>query len=269
MLNKHGEISPLQQTVQERLASRGERPGRLVTLTVRSTATGAAEQLMVPISHHTTVTDLLSALVAADKEATFFPPGVQLEHLAAVRVRNNTPLDRLSPLHRYNLQPHETIEIRCSGRRLDRATPTPPVHAAGNVCPICGYDLIPNANFCDGCGTPVERQRRPPQGHLVLQSTGARIPLPQDKREITVGRLDPESGSAPDIDLTSWDPGGYISRRHARFLIQEDQVLIEDLESTNYTFVNRRKLPPHQPQPIADGAEIRLGAVKLTFTTRP
>jgi pSer/pThr/pTyr-binding forkhead associated (FHA) protein len=43
--------------------------------------------------------------------------------------------------------------------------------------------------------------------------------------------------------------------------------LIEDQNSTNFTFVNRQKLAPKTPTPVKDGDEIRLGRVIMKFQT--
>jgi pSer/pThr/pTyr-binding forkhead associated (FHA) protein len=41
--------------------------------------------------------------------------------------------------------------------------------------------------------------------------------------------------------------------------------LIEDLDTTNGTAVNRQRLAPRQTQPIRDGDEIRFGKLVATF----
>jgi pSer/pThr/pTyr-binding forkhead associated (FHA) protein len=103
-------------------------------------------------------------------------------------------------------------------------------------------------------------------GRLVIQGTNAPLPLPAGKTEITIGREDPVSNVFPDIDLT--DHGGDeagVSREHARITVQGSQISIEDLNSTNFTYVNQQKLTAGQPHPLNDGDEIRLGQLKLTY----
>jgi pSer/pThr/pTyr-binding forkhead associated (FHA) protein len=99
-----------------------------------------------------------------------------------------------------------------------------------------------------------------------VQGTNAALPFPPGKTEVTVGREDPVSGVFPDIDLTDHggDEGG-VSRQHARIFVQGVQVFIEDLNSTNYTYVNQQKLTPGQPHPLHDGDVVRFGRVKLSF----
>ena len=104
------------------------------------------------------------------------------------------------------------------------------------------------------------------QGQLVVQGTNATLPFPPGKTDVIVGREDPVSGIFPDVDLTDHgaDEGG-VSRRHARVFIQGNHVMIEDLNSTNYTYVNQQRLTPGQPHPLNNGDEVRFGRVKLSF----
>lgn len=104
------------------------------------------------------------------------------------------------------------------------------------------------------------------RGRLVVQATNATLPFPPGRSEIIIGREDPVNNIFPDIDLTDHggDEGG-VSRRHARVYMRGDQFFIEDLNSTNYTYVNQEKLAPGQPHPLNNGDEIRLGKVRLNF----
>jgi pSer/pThr/pTyr-binding forkhead associated (FHA) protein len=103
-------------------------------------------------------------------------------------------------------------------------------------------------------------------GKLVVQGTNVPLPFPPGKTEIFVGREDPVSGVFPEIDLTDHggDEGG-VSRKHARIYVQGSQVYIEDLNSTNYTYVNQQKVTPGQPCPVNDGDELRFGRVKTNY----
>jgi hypothetical protein len=189
------------------------------------------------------------------------------------------------------------------GAALGQAAPAapPPARAAapapqagGPTCPTCGAPLEPGSNFCDMCGTtlgaapppPVSPASRPAPvpatapavqqppypslaavpGRLVVQATNVALPFPPGKTEIFVGREDPVSGVFPEVDLTDHggDEGG-VSRKHARVFVQGSQVYIEDLNSTNYTYVNQQKVLPGQPHPLNDGDEVRFGRVKLAY----
>jgi pSer/pThr/pTyr-binding forkhead associated (FHA) protein len=98
---------------------------------------------------------------------------------------------------------------------------------------------------------------------LIIQPAGATLNLP-NSGEAVIGRSDPVSNVFPDIDLTSHgalDRG--VGRRHARIFLQSGQVLVEDLDSTNGTFLNAARVPPRQPQSLRAGDELRLGSLTV------
>ena len=84
--------------------------------------------------------------------------------------------------------------------------------------------------------------------------------------ESQIGRWDADGGISPDVDLDSDDPEAKVSRRHARIILNNGQYLVEDLGSTNGTFINRgRRIPPGQPQPLCEGDEVIVGKTFLRF----
>ena len=96
------------------------------------------------------------------------------------------------------------------------------------------------------------------------RSAGKEFPVHED--EAYIGRWDADSGIFPDVDLDSDDPEAKVSRRHARITRRGGQYYIEDLGSTNGTFINRgRRLLPGDRQPLNDGDEIIIGKTFLRF----
>src|SRR5215468_3188721 len=96
------------------------------------------------------------------------------------------------------------------------------------------------------------------------KSAGKQFTLGQNGSEI--GRWDADGGVFPDVDLDSDDPEAKVSRKHARISVQNGHYEIEDLGSTNGTFVNRGpRLKPGQRQPLNDGDEIIVGKTFLRF----
>ncbi len=84
--------------------------------------------------------------------------------------------------------------------------------------------------------------------------------------ESQIGRWDADGGIFPDVDLDSDDPEAKVSRRHARITFREGQYFLEDLGSTNGTFVNRgKRLLPGRLQLLKDGDEIIVGKTFLRF----
>ncbi len=170
----------------------------------------------------------------------------------------------VEPADRPDVEPEPTPETL-----IVEAEPQPA------TCPSCGIEVEIGDKFCRNCGAVLEiapaAAEMPPaaasQGPLlIVVSSGAEIPLPA-KDEILIGREDPVSGIYPDVDLTPHDgEAGGVSRRHAQLLVEGGKTFVEDLDSTNYTFVNRQRLVPRTRHPLKNGDELRCGRVALMFS---
>jgi len=101
---------------------------------------------------------------------------------------------------------------------------------------------------------------------LIERGNAVATEFPLTTEESNIGRWDADNGIFPDIDLDAYDPDSKVSRKHARILRREGSYFIEDLGSTNGTFVNRgRRLLPGTPQVISEGDEIIVGKTFLRF----
>ena len=106
------------------------------------------------------------------------------------------------------------------------------------------------------------RPARPPRSgrnnrgepHRLLVTSGALAgtSLGLTDQQITVGR-------ANDATLVLNDD--YASSRHARLFPQDGQWIVEDLGSTNGTYIDRQKVT--QPTPVPVGVPIRIGKTVL------
>jgi hypothetical protein len=163
-----------------------------------------------------------------------------------------------------------------------QAAPPAPAPPAPLTCPACGAEVEEDDAFCSSCGAvlggapapvPVveEAPALPPSApagpRLIVSASGAEIPL-SASGEMLIGREDPVSGIYPDIDMTphGGEDGG-ISRKHARLIMEGGNYFIEDLDSTNFTFVNKQKLAPKTRHQLNDGDEVRCGRVAMVFQT--
>jgi tRNA A-37 threonylcarbamoyl transferase component Bud32 len=100
---------------------------------------------------------------------------------------------------------------------------------------------------------------------LVIAGTGATLTLPQ-KGEVLIGRADPHATSQPDVDLGPHGGGqAGVSRRHARLLYSSEGWLLEDLNSTNGTFLNSAPVLPGQPVSVSTGDILRCSQVTMIF----
>jgi pSer/pThr/pTyr-binding forkhead associated (FHA) protein len=57
-----------------------------------------------------------------------------------------------------------------------------------------------------------------------------------------------------------------VSRNHARFLLEQGALCLEDLDSMNGTWVDGQKLEPNTPVPLQPGGIVEIGKIKLRVT---
>ena len=94
--------------------------------------------------------------------------------------------------------------------------------------------------------------RSGPQRLLVTAGALAGTSLGLTDQQITIGR-------ANDATLVLNDD--YASTRHARLFPQDGQWIVEDLGSTNGTYLDRQKVT--KPTPVPVGVPIRIGKTVL------
>lgn len=163
-------------------------------------------------------------------------------------------------------------------------------------CPNCGYWNEATANFCEDCGfelrdadrspepvsikpadesegesaipTPPPQQLQPADditapnvysgARLMLATTGSIFKLGE---KTSIGRQDPRL----DIDFEGYPDSQYISGTHAQIIRMNERYYIEDLGSSNHTFVNDRRVAAGQLEPLNEGDTVRFGKLTLTF----
>lgn len=163
------------------------------------------------------------------------------------------------------------------------------------ICASCLHENEPQTLVCSNCGMPfqfdvrtpniaielrsdptstqeIERslKKPPPPNMLALHVVSDPNPvlLPYKKQQIILGRDLPE-GNFVGIDLTNHraqDLG--VSRQHATIRILDEGCVIEDLNSTNGTWINESRLVPQQPHSVQSGDLIRLGHLMIFISFR-
>jgi hypothetical protein len=79
-----------------------------------------------------------------------------------------------------------------------------------------------------------------------------------------IGRFDPAVGPI-DVDLASLPEGSYVSRKHAKIGCEDGVWKLEDLGSSNGTFVLRQDFERVTECELQDGDEIALGNARFVF----
>jgi putative peptide zinc metalloprotease protein len=119
------------------------------------------------------------------------------------------------------------------------------------LCRRCRRLLVPGANACAVCGTPLYEALYPLE---LVFADGTRVPV---SGSLSIGR-------AAQNDIRIDDQT--ISRRHARVWFDAGGAQMEDAGSSHGTFVDGLKLDG--PKHLEDGSTIRLGDVELRAERR-
>ncbi len=100
---------------------------------------------------------------------------------------------------------------------------------------------------------------------LFIATSGVALSIPVID-VVMIGRQNPMSQQMPDIDLEPFGGGSAgVSRQHACLLHKSEGWFIEDLQSTNGTFVNEVRLLPKRPVRLRSGDLVRFGQMTLVF----
>jgi hypothetical protein len=169
------------------------------------------------------------------------------------------------------------------------AAPAPaPAPAPGpKACPHCDAANVPDALFCEDCGYDFTTGQLPSTGAPAVawvaevwvdpewysqnraEATSACPPAGAPRvvaltgTSALVGRPSASRQVHPQVDCT---PDSGVSRRHAQLLLDRDRWFVEDLGSTNGTFVAGAGTVPSEPIPsgqrreLGDNDRVYLGA---------
>jgi hypothetical protein len=98
---------------------------------------------------------------------------------------------------------------------------------------------------------------------LVHPGSGSVFAL-AGQAEFLVGRPDPVTGINPEINLGPYDVTRSLSRRHAKFVLDDSGQLAlrEDVGTTNGTFVNGERIRTGVPVALKHSDRIRFGSVE-------
>jgi hypothetical protein len=102
-----------------------------------------------------------------------------------------------------------------------------------------------------------------PWGKLIF-SNGKEVQLSGE--QALIGRVDHDvEGVSPEVDLSDLPGADTTSRIHATIERVGSTYMVTDLNSTNSTRVNGKRLEPDKASPINDGESLQFGKVTCTF----
>lgn len=81
-----------------------------------------------------------------------------------------------------------------------------------------------------------------------------------EDQTLTIGRAEHPDSPQPDFDLSPYDAAEKgVSRQHLQFHVYRGCPYVTDLGSRNGTYLNYKRLAPHDPEMIDDGDTLVLG----------
>ncbi len=146
---------------------------------------------------------------------------------------------------------------------LSRPAPSPVTPVGSPACSLCRRPLPATATVCPFCGT-VTAPGRPGAVVGVLLPDGSATTLPEDE-PLVLGREseDPTARAA----LACLDT---VSRQHARLRLSSGQLHVEDLRSTNGTYVDGVEVVRPVEVPLHSRVAIGLGtSITVYVVPRP
>ena len=148
----------------------------------------------------------------------------------------------------------------------DLPTTTDLAPEAATVPPLEGADHPHSGIVEDGWSAPPACATT---ARLVLKRGGAEtdIAFPVATSAI-IGRFDPSVGPI-DVDLAELPEGQYVSRKHAKIACDGAAWTVQDLGSSNGTFVLKDDFEKVDSAELTDGQEIALGNARFVFHIDP
>jgi pSer/pThr/pTyr-binding forkhead associated (FHA) protein len=92
---------------------------------------------------------------------------------------------------------------------------------------------------------------------LVHVQTNAIVELPQNLSVIHIGK--PNDLVPPDVDVSGFPNSEIVSRKHADIRVEADAFYIEDVGSSNGTYINNIPLSQGNRHRLRPGDRISLG----------
>lgn len=103
-----------------------------------------------------------------------------------------------------------------------------------------------------------------PWGTLIL-ADGTRVQLKGEHGVIGRSDHDLSEGLQPDVDLSKQQGADTVSRIHAMIEHIGSTFMLTDLNSTNATRLNNKRVEPDKPIALNDGDTVQFGKVTCTF----
>lgn len=130
--------------------------------------------------------------------------------------------------------------------------PIPPTVVSGQASP--DPTVIPDPS---APATVNKTQLQQQQAWLFHVQTNSRIEIPSNLTVVHLGK--PNDQIPPDIDVSGFPNSEIVSRHHADIRVEGDAYFLEDVGSSNGTYINHSPLPKGNRHRLRPGDRIALG----------
>lgn len=137
------------------------------------------------------------------------------------------------------------------------AVPATPVNASAPAPSSSGTLSPPTQPFQTPVATSSNTQLQQQTARLLHVQTNTLIELPQSLSVIHIGK--PNDRIPPDVDVAGFPNSEIVSRIHADIRLEGGAYYLEDVGSSNGTYVNNMVLPPGNRHRLRVGDRIALG----------
>jgi serine/threonine protein kinase len=209
--------------------------------------------------------EMRKALVAA-LPMPYIPPAVPAVPQPAPQPAQPAPqvIPQPKPVAASQPQPQPAPRAQPKPTPVPAPKPAPP--PVTRPCPRCKWANKENARFCVGCGYSFVPLR--PAILRVVEPVRAAWEMPVARSPMMLGRASEAEGYYPDFDMTFYDDGDYVSRRHARITRGQGGYFIADLGSSNGTMLNGQTLVPNRAYLLHNMDRFQVGLVVIQFWLR-
>lgn len=164
---------------------------------------------------------------------------------------------------------NEMEKTQMANGNATQMIPTPGAEATrmgmSVVCPVCHSKTPEGEKYCADCGFLLSSQPLevvdlpdPPALPKLVDPASGRESL-LNPGENTIGR--------ENADVLVSHPTA--SRRHAKITVSDGKYILEDLGSTNGTYIGNNKVETGQPVEVKPGDEIRIGSAVMRLEPPP
>ena len=143
--------------------------------------------------------------------------------------------------------------------KMTQANASAPVEPSAKLIRLCdcGAKNAPNARKCSACGEDISDITPSPD----IEETAASFVLSSMDGQYAYNVTDDVTIGRENVMGEYLNTKSYVSRSHAKVGVENNELWIENISETNYTYVNNTKIT--EKTKLNDGDEIGLGGLAI------